>query len=310
MLLAVALSAAAASIASLALFAVAIGLALVTLSAGAVVLVAATTLTVVRTLSHREAHEGEPIRLIFNVRGLKWLPVLLEGREQSGRWALLSPAGATIELAVPRRGAYRLVPSQLRLRDALGICELTVRAGRPEELLILPVPDVTAGARLRGWAAVDDQEPDGIRPYTSGTPLGRIDWTSLARGLALQARHLSAGRMGAPLVVVDTAGASSSGLLDWIARTAAGCVLTLARDGGCRVLLPGDATATSVSDVERDWGAIHRRLATLSPSGMTAPGPRADDGPTIVVHAGAAPRRLVPARPLPPDVVSAAAVRP
>jgi uncharacterized protein (DUF58 family) len=310
MLLALVLSGAAASVASLALFAIGIGLTLVTLAAGAVVGVGARGLTVARTISHREAQEGDSIRLFFDVRGLGPLPVLLEVRDQSGAWVALGPAGATVELAIPRRGAYWLLPSLLRLRDAFGIFELRVRAGCHEELLILPAPDVSAGAQLCGRAAQDDQEPDGVGPYTPGTPLGRIHWRSLARGAGLQARHFSRGVSGMPLVVVDTAGAPNARALDWTARTAAGCVLTLVRDGGCQVLLPGDGNGTSVTDVDTGWRMIQRRLATLAPSGMAAAAAGPEHGPTIRVRAAAAPPGLANAGPLPPDVVPIATGRP
>jgi uncharacterized protein (DUF58 family) len=303
MLLAVGLGTAAASVASLPLFAVAIGLALVTTFAGVVVRIAARRLMVARTISHHEAQEGDPIRLSFDVRGLGWLPVSLEARDQFGGWVLLSPAGATVELAVPSRGAYRLLPSEMRLRDALGIFDLRLRGGQPQDVLILPVPDVTAGSHFRDRSAHDDHDPDGIRPYAPGTPLARIDWTSLARGAGLQVRHFSAGPEGMPLVVVDTTGAPSAGALDWTARTAAGYVLSLARTGGCRVLLPGDSAETSVTDVDREWRTIHRRLATLVPAATDATVPRTERGAAIRVRARAAPQGLSLAAPLPEGVV-------
>src|SRR6202030_3797645 len=167
-------------------------LALVTICAAVALAVAASRLTVGRTISRHEAQEGAPIRLRFDVKGISWLPVLLEGRDQSGTWVGLSPPNATVELAVRRPGAYQLAPSPLRFPDALGIFNWPVRAGRPEPLLILPAPDGAAGADARVRAAVDDPEPDGIRPYAPGTPLARIDWTALARGGGLQVRQFSA----------------------------------------------------------------------------------------------------------------------
>jgi uncharacterized protein (DUF58 family) len=296
-------------VASLALFAVAIGLALITTCAGVAVALAASRLTVGRTISHREAQEDDPIRLRFDVRGIAWLPVLLEARHQSGTWVGLSPTGATVELAVSSRGSYRVAPSRLRLRDALGIFELHVRAGRHEPLLILPAPDGAASVHPGVRATSDDPEPDGVRPFTPGTPLARIDWTALARGAGLQVRHFSVEPRGMPLVVVDTAGAPNSRALDWTARTAAGCIRALACRGGCRVLLPGDASETSITEVNGEWRAIHRRLATLAPSAATFTLPPAARETAIRVRAAAAPPGLAPARPLPPDVVPVATRR-
>lgn len=302
-LLAIALAVAAASVASRALFALAIGLALVTMSAAVATAVAARRLTVGRTVSHHEAQEGDPIRLRFHVHGITWLPVVLEARDRSGTWVGLSPGSASVELVVPRRGAYQLAPSRLRLRDGLGIFECQVRAGRPESLLILPAPAAAAGAHLRLRANLDDPEPDGVRPYSPGTPLARIDWTALARGVGLQVRHFCAGPSGTPLVVVDTAGAPDSHALDWTARTAAGYILALARRGGCRVLLPGDASETSITDVDGEWPPIHRRLAVLAPCANATAPPSAGHATAIHVRAVTAPPELAAPRPLPPDIV-------
>ena len=309
LLLAAALTVAAAGVASIALFAVALGLALVTVCAGVAIVVAASRLTVGRAVSRHEAQEADPIGLRFDVRGIAWLPVLLEARNHCGTWVGLGSPSAIVELAVPRPGAYQLAPSQLRLRDAFGIFKLEVRAGRHERLLILPVPDGAAAANSRVRSALDDPEPDGLRPYAPGTPLARIDWTALARGVGLQVRQFSAGRSGMPLVVVDTAGAPSSSALDWAARTAAGCILELARGGGCRVLLPGDAIEATVTDVRGDWRAIHRRLATLAPSATAGMAPSARRAAAILVRAAAAPPALAPAPALPPGLVRLATPR-
>lgn len=305
LLVAVALTVVAAGLASLALFAVAIGLVLVTAYAGVTVALASRRLTVGRTISHGEVQEGDPIRVRFDVHGITWLPVLLETRDQSGRWVGLGPGATTVKLAVPRPGSYWLVPSRLRFRDALGIFELPMRAGRHEPLLILPAPDCEAPIHPVGRAALDDPEPDGVRPYTPGTPLARINWAALARGAGLQVRHFTAESRAMPLIVVDTARAPDTRALDWTARTAAGFILALARGGGCRVLLPGDATETSITAVDSEWRAIHRRLATLAPSAAAIQRPLAGQATAICVRAAAAPRGFPPAPPLPPDVVPA-----
>ena len=304
-LLAGALGAAAEGLASVALFAVAVGLALVITFAGVVVALAAHRLTVTRLVSEREAHERHPIRLRFDVRGVEWLPVVLQARDQSGVWVTLNSGGATVELAVPRRGAYRLLASQLRLRDALGVFELGVAAGHEERLLILPLPDLAAGTYRNGGSVLDDdKELDGLRPYTPGAPLGRIDWNALARGVGLQVRHFTPGLNALPLVVVDTTGEPGPRALDWAARTAAGFVLALARQGGCRVLLPGDKAETSITDVDGEWRAIHRRLATLGPSGMRTGLTPATLATAIRVQADLAPEQTNRVPALPPNVVA------
>ena len=77
---------------------------------------------------------------------------------------------------------------------------------------------------------------------------------------------------GLPLVVVDTADTGDPRAVDWAARTAAGVILRLAGTGGCRVLLPGDQVATTVTDLTAAWRGVHRRLALLQPA---QPGRRA-----------------------------------
>jgi uncharacterized protein (DUF58 family) len=202
---------------------------------------------------------------------------------------------------VGRRGAHWLAPSHVRLRDAVGIFERRLLAGRSEPLLILPTPRGRAPVQPSHVPIDHDPEPQGLRPYSPGTPLTRVHWPSLARGAGLQVRHFAPSLDGLPLVVVDTAGAPSSQALDWAARTAAGYILTLARNGGCRVLLPGDTNETSVTGVDGEWRAMQRRLAVLAdaaPSRVPAPGAR-----RLHVRAAAAPAGLTPAPPLPQRVL-------
>jgi uncharacterized protein (DUF58 family) len=291
----------AASLASLALFAVAIGLVLLTAAAGMAVALAGMRVTVARTISAREVQQDASIRLRFSVQGPTYLPVRLEIEDHWGGWVAIDDRDASLELCVGRRGAHLLAPSRLRLRDGLGIFERRLLAGRAEPLLILPTPQLRAP--LHAWAsAMDaDPEPHGLQPYTPGSPLARIHWPALARGAGLQVRHFAPSPSGRPLVVVDTAGAPSSQALDWAVRTAAGYILTFARNGGCRVLLPGDANETSVTGVDAEWRAMHRRLAVLEDSAPSRSQTLVVRG--LHVHAAAAPAGLTPAPPLPTGVL-------
>jgi uncharacterized protein (DUF58 family) len=304
MLLAALLAAVAVSIASLALFALALGLALLTAFAVAAVAAAAGRVTVVRTISEPEAQEDVPIRLRFDIRGVRWLPVRLEAEHQSGTWVRLRRGGGDVELTVGRCGAYWLAPSRLRVRDMLGACEWPLRAGQTEPLLILPTPDVLDEARSRHRSAAEDPEPDGIDAYMPGARLAHIHWPALARGAGLQVRRFGLTSRGLPLVVVDTAGARNSLALDWTARRAAGHVLALVRGGGCRVLLPGDASETTVTAANAEWRAVHRRLAMLETSAPGTSTPRARHESTVHIRASTAPgtARRVPALQLPPGV--------
>jgi uncharacterized protein (DUF58 family) len=309
-----ALAAAAGALASLALFALAVGVVVITVAAGASVALAARHLAVTRWVPQREAREGQPIGVRFQVSGLGWLllPVHLEAQVDDARWVLLGDRGGTLEFTVWRRGAWQLAPSRLRMRDALGIFERSVPAGQPEPLLILPATDLTVTIHPWSGATGADANPDldGLQPYTPGTPVGRIHWPALARGAGLQQRRLAAPPTGLPLVVVDTADAGDPRAVDWAARAAAGVIVRLARSGGCRVLLPGDQVATTVTDTTATWRRVHHRLALLAPADRAAVRASLGTGQAADVHIRAArvPAEVLgqPPRPLPPGVVAVA----
>jgi uncharacterized protein (DUF58 family) len=237
----------------------------------------------------REVQEDDPVRLRFDAQGIKRLPVRVQAEDQSGAWVDLAPGGTFLEVAVRRRGAYRLLPSRLRISDALGIFEWPLHAGMPEPLLILPTPDAHAALEARHFATRPDPEPDGLRAHAPGDSVARIHWPAFARGAGLQVRRFAAAAGGLPLVVVDTAGISDSRAIDWAARTAAGHILALTRSGGCRVLLPGDATETTVIELEAGWRALHRRLARLDTAVPATPRQLSPGTPAIRVRASAAP---------------------
>src|SRR6266487_51966 len=220
-----------------------------------------------------------------------------------------------MRLNVGRRGLWRLAPSRLRLRDALGIFERSMLAGQPEQVLILPAPDpaMPIPARPASCAAPGEADLDGLEPYVPGSPIGRIHWPALARGAGLQQRRLAPPAAGLPLVVVDTAGTSDPRAVDWAARAAAGVIVRLARSGGCRVLLPGDRTATTVTDLAATWRGMHRRLALVEPASSAAGRVplRAGQAPVVWIRAARAPAEVFGAqpRPLPPGVIAVATER-
>jgi uncharacterized protein (DUF58 family) len=311
---AVALVVVAGALASLALFALAVGLLLVTLAAGVSVVLAARRLVVTRSVLQREVGEDQPIGVCFQVRGpgRRPLPVHLEAQADVNCWVPLGEDGGLLRLLVGRRGAWRLDPSRLRLRDRLGIVQRSLVVGRPEPLLILPTPDLRLPIPPRPDAGAADPDLDGLEPYVPGTPIGRVHWPALARGAGLQQRRLAAAPADLPLVVVETADSGDPGAVDWAARTAAGAILRLVGTGGCRVLLPGDQVAT-VTDLTAEWPGVHRRLALLQPAGPAAGREPLEAGPTpdLYVRAAHAPAEMLRTqlRPLPPGVVAAATER-
>jgi uncharacterized protein (DUF58 family) len=312
LLAAVALAVVAGALASLALFVLAVGLLLVTLAAGASVALAARRLVVTRSIPQREVDEDQPVGVCFQVRGLGRLPlpVQLEAQADPDRWVPLGEGGGLVQLLVGRRGAWRLDPSRLRLRDGLGILEWPLVVGRPEPLLILPTPGLRVPIPPQPDGRAGEPELDGLEPYVPGTPISRVHWPALARGAGPQQRRLTAPAAGLPLVMVDTADTGNPGAVDWTTRTAAGAILRLVGTGGCRVLLPGDQVATTVTDLTAAWRGVHRRLALLQPGCPAAGrGPlQAGEAPVLHVRAARAPAEVrgAPSRPLPPGVVAAA----
>jgi uncharacterized protein (DUF58 family) len=305
---AAALAAAAGARASMALFALAIGLVVVTAAAGVSVLLAAHRLIVIRRIPNHEVQEDQPIGVCFQVRGLGRLPapVHLEAQVDEGGWVPLGERGGTLELMVGRRGSWQMAPSRLRLRDGLGIFQRHLLAGQPEPLLILPAPDLSVPIppRCGAWAAADEPDPDGLQPYVPGTSIGRIHWPALARGAGLQQRRLAGPPAGLPLVVVDTAGASDPRAVDWAARVAAGVIVRLVRSGGCWVLLSGDHTAAKVTDAAAGWRGVHRRLARIDGAGPVLL--QAGQASDVHIRATCAPAQALieQPRPLPPGVVA------
>jgi uncharacterized protein (DUF58 family) len=293
---AVALGVVAGALPAPALMPLAFALALVSLASWPVTALAARRMVVTRTAAVHEAWENEPVRIHFEVRRLGRLPVALEVRDGAGAW---TPLDGDLELRVPRPGVHVVAPSAVRVRDRLGIAERRVSVGEPERLLILPAPDGRGASAPPARSAAGDPEPDGLQAYAPGVPLARIHWPALARGAGLHARRLAAGPQQLPLVVVDTSGPLQPGALDWAARAAAGQVLRLARDGGCRVRLPGDPQETTVAGAAA-WNAVHRRLAALAPAPPTP-------APPAAIRIAAAAISPAPPPPLPCGVVAAAA---
>jgi uncharacterized protein (DUF58 family) len=299
---AAALVVAAAIAASLALFAVGVGLILLTAAAATVVALASTRVTVAHAISRHEIDEDGRIGLYFHVRRRTWLPVQIEIEDHTGGWMEVRERAARLDLCVARRGPHWLEPSRIRVRDTLGIFERRLMAGRREPLLVLPAAQPLLRDQVRHPATVDEPELHGLAAYTPGTPLTRIHWPAFARGAGLQVRHVAPAQGGVPLVVVDTTGAPSDEAIDWAARVAAGHILTLARHGGCRVLLPADTAETMVAGAE-EWRAMHRRLATISSGAPSGAGPLAGDDRVVHVRAAEAPPGTRPAPQLPRGIV-------
>jgi uncharacterized protein (DUF58 family) len=302
----VGVGAVAAGTASPPVLAAGMGLLLLPGVAWALLVSSARWVAVTRTVASCEVLEDVAVRLLFTVHAAWWLPVRIEVEDHLGGWRPVERRRACLELVVPRPGAYWLSPSRVRLRDPTGAFERRIAAGNSEHLLVLPVPQRESIAGRARFGPTDEPEPQGFKPYVPGTPLTHIHWPALARGAELQVRNFAPPPCRLPLVVVDTGGTSRLEALDWLARTAAGHVLELARSGGCRVLFPGDTTPMGVVGVGDAWRAVHRRLATLATDAPSTQPRAAASGAAVRLRGTGAPAALPPAPPLPPGLLPAA----
>lgn len=291
----------AALLGSLALFAFALGLLVVVAGCRVATSVAARRVTIERAVDQAEVVEGRPLTLRFRVRGLRGLPVHAEVLDEDGAWRRLE-GNASRRCTIERPGAHLVGPSAVRVRDDLCLFSRRLSAGDPAVVLVLPTPvGVAVQPRAQGADSGGDPEPDGLQPYSRGTPVGRIHWPSVARAGEWQERRIVASPRDVPLVVVDLSGAPSEEAVDWTLRAAAGQVHGLARAGGCRVLLPGERLPIAVENVAEGWPTVHRRLAGLRGTEGLAP-----VAPPGAIHVRAAQAPVLGDRRrqrLPPGVV-------
>jgi uncharacterized protein (DUF58 family) len=287
---------------SVALFAFALGLLFAVAGCLAATVLGARRVAVTRTVDQTEVVESRPLTLRFRVQGLGGLPVHTEVRDEDGTWQRLEESSSR-RCTIDRPGPHLIGPSAVRVRDDLCLFSRQLSAGDPAVVLVLPAPaSVAIQPRPGGADPGGDPEPDGLQPYSRGTPLGRIHWPSVARAGEWQERRVVSAPRGLPLVVVDLSGAPSEAAIDWTLRTAAGQIHGLACAGGCRVLLPGERLPIPVENPAEGWPTVHRRLASLRGSADFA-APSAPHGALHIRAEGAPAFAELRSRPLPPEVV-------
>ncbi len=183
-----------------------------------------------------------------------------------------------IDASFARRGLRVLAPVRVVVRDPLGLATRTLVAGAPAEVLVLPrVHAVTspAGDGEHGVLSARPGRPrmaaevelDGVRPHRTGAPASRIQWSVFARTGELWERRLVADADARPLILLDprTAGAENpDAALDAAVRAVASLVVTLAGQGGCALLLPGDRRPLLIEPGLNAWPRAHVRLALVA----------------------------------------------
>ena len=186
-----------------------------------------------------------------------------------------------IDASFARRGRRVLAPVRVVVCDPLGLATRTIVAGAPAEMLVLPrvhpVTSPTGGGEGRVLSVrsgrprmAAEVELDGVRPHRPGAPASRIHWSVFARTGELWERRLVADADARPLILLDphTAGAEDpDAALDAAVRAVASLAVSLAKQGGCSILLPGDRRATPIEPDLSAWSRAHVRLALVTGDG-------------------------------------------
>jgi uncharacterized protein (DUF58 family) len=289
-----------------------VAFALAGLLAIAWVLVGTLGVVVERELGTHTAVEDQPVDVRVRIRS--GLTPLLTGVVEDellpdglplafGRRAMAMRVRATFA----RRGPRVLSPVRVTVRDPLGLARRTRVAGTPIELLVLPrLHPVTfpggvggggegiLGARAGRPRMAAEVELDGLRPHRPGSPASRIHWSVFARTDELWERMLLADADARPLVVLDprtNPDDEGEAGLDAAVRAAASLAVTLARESGCALLLPGDRRPIGLEPGLTGWPRAHVRLALVIAGGSPSlAGVAGHAGPVVYVAARAQPR--------------------
>lgn len=229
--------------------------------------------SVTREPSLASVEEEQPLTLAVAVHG----PRVRLAAGELVRWpgaepvplARLERGRSQFVVRPRRRGRQQIGPSALRFGDPLGICARTLSSGATEVLVLprLERLDPTRLARVLGAERVGRRpataEIDALRPYRPGAPASRIHWPTVARTGLLMERSLSAETDRLPLVVLDARRPADEGTLDMAVRAAASLTLSLARLGGCKLLLPGEQRARALEADLAGFADLQERLALV-----------------------------------------------
>ncbi len=217
-----------------------------------------------------------------------------------------------IGLRLARSGRWSLGTLELRLADALGVCELRTESAPAQVVTVVPDGSV-AGARASVSASThlltplggedfahragDGNELRELRPYVAGDPLSRVAWKATARTGQLMVREHHDDVPATTVVVVDIAstvqGGEGAPRLEYALATAQ-VALEVARRARDRTGLVSVADEL-VGALEPSSGAQHElrlaqhlvEIARLPASGVVEPDALAVDvGDWVRRHLG------------------------
>ncbi len=189
--------------------------------------------------------------------------------------------------SIPRRGRHLVGPARLTVTDPFGLAERE-RASAGSEVLVLPrihPLDSAALAFLEGVGR-SSREPaqglDSLQAHRPGSPASRIHWPTVARSGVLMERSMAAEEGARVLVELDASRPESEEALDRAVRAAASICLHLARQGGCLVLLSGEARPTVLGPDLQAWPGLHARMALLAPGAALRRAPGSERGLNVI----------------------------
>jgi uncharacterized protein (DUF58 family) len=261
------------------LFVPGVGLLLLAGAASGWVSLAARGARVERNLSSNAVQELAPLRATVRAARSRVPLPGVEARAWPGGpllpLARSRAAAITAEIRFARRGRHELAPASVVIGDPLGLAGRTILSSANEVLVlprIEPVELTDLGGRPGSWGrhgapalGAGASEVDSLVVHQPGAPASRIHWPTVARTRTLMERRLVDDGDQAPLVVVDPCDPSDPDALDQALRAAASLCVHLARDGACRLLLPGDRRPARFDRELRGFPESHARLALLEP---------------------------------------------
>jgi len=271
-----------------------------------------------RTTSPRRAVVGQTCRVRLDLRnpGRLGTPVLLAqdrlpaGWPRAPRFAVdpLPPGGraaVAYTATPPRRGRHRLGPLQVLVTDPLGLCELPVRTGGQDDVLVLPAVEHLPGAaallgdrgegEASGSGSAAGEQGMGTREYRPGDDVRRVHWRSTARRGELMVRQDEQPHQRRGAVVLDRRpGAWSDDGFERAVTAAASLAVSL-HDAGAAVRLELGGERSPAGPLGRD--PLLEALAVVGTAAATG-----GDADAELAAAGAAP----PAAASAPDVLVSA----
>ncbi len=145
-----------------------------------------------------------------------------EGRRLISSLAADEEVEVSYVLGARRRGVYQVGPALLTHADLLGLYKFEKRVGEPHELVVHPTPEqvpeswarassVRARQRPRRRFRGEGNEFYGVRPFTAGDDLRRIDWKTTARRSQLAVREYERAEALDCVVALDLSSAHHRG---------------------------------------------------------------------------------------------------